>query len=481
MSRIVLNARAQELIKPFQAEDADRQIPVGRAILGHKTGMGKTLIALRTWAGWNFRRALILGSVSGCSVWLKQPDFWTTGMDIEFLEAGSKNIEKRFQDVLKAKDVIAMATYPTFVNLMKKVDPTKRPEFDVMVNEELHKIRNRQTERAKTVHRVKFDKYIGMSATWATRGPQDLWTVMKMVEPDLWGSYWKWVNTWCHVDDGLHGGKEIYGIKNLANLRTHMAPYYRSRSWPEVGIQFPPTIRQPIILRLNKEQRRMHDELSQGLMTTSDSGELIVTPTNLAKVTRLRQLCVTPRLLDRNASRGAAIDYLMDQIEEDPHTVVFTPFAEACPIIEQELRDAGHQNIFTFTGGLRPAEINRREDLFKRSKGIALVSIAFAESFALDTTNLAHFLGYEWDPNLNIQAEGRLRRLDSELIHTPVYARYTMHEDTIEDHLKYVVNQKVQTVKQLFPDFATMSERSQHIDDLLATRDIVNLEGVQEP
>jgi hypothetical protein len=456
MSKLSLNSRAIELIKPFQVEDTDALLLSGKAVLGHKTGMGKTLMTLRLWSNWNFRKAYVLGSVSSTSVWLKQPHEWLTGWEAEYIEAGDPHMAKKFDHMLKARDGVFMMTYQSFERQMRRV--RGHIETDVLVCEELHKLRKREAARTQAVMRVEAENLVGMSATWASRGPQDLWPIMSMIDRQRWASYWKWINTWCLVDGGDYG-QEIYGIKNPEGLREYMLPHYRSRQWSEVRSQWgeDPVRRQPIFVQPSKAQRKLLDGLEKDLMAMLSNGDLLVTPSKLASVMRQRQILVCPRLVDPSSKDlGSGMEYVLDAVEDDPHTVIFVAFASVIPILEEELRSRGHEHIVLFKGGLKAAEINAREALFKKTRGIAIVSIPFAESFSLDTTHTAYFLGFEWDPNLNIQAEGRLRRLDS-LLEEPVLVRYLLNEGTIEEHQKEVVNGKVSTVAQVFAAYTSRS------------------------
>ncbi|MEM3041555.1 MAG: hypothetical protein QXG97_05985 [Nitrososphaerota archaeon] len=81
-----------------------------------------------------------------------------------------------------------------------------------------------------------------------------------------------------------------------------------------------------------------------------------------------------------------------------------------------------------------------------------LCTIDFAQSFSLDTVETAYMLGFDWDPNDNLQAEGRLRRLNSPTA-TPCLVRYIVLTGTVYDHVKDVVNGKVWTTSQFLQTY----------------------------
>jgi len=134
--------------------------------------------------------------------------------------------------------------------------------------------------------------------------------------------------------------------------------------------------------------------------------------------------------------------------------VIFCVYREALDVLRDALVKDGYPegHIFMFRGGLRPDEINRQIDLWKKFKGVALVTIAFAQSFELDTTETAYCLGFDWDPNNNYQAEGRLRRLDS-LLQTPCAMTYVIPEGSEYMQVLQVLDGKVVTVRQFLSGY----------------------------
>lgn len=443
---LLLNQNACTLAKPFQLEDAEFVAKNRQVVLGHKTGMGKSLISLIAWSRWpHINRVLILGGKSSASTWNVQPMKWADTQISFIAKPGS------WDSAVKSKEGIWFTTYDTFRNCMTTLSPFKRPHWDLVLLDEAHKLRSRKTLWYEQIRRVEFEYLVPMSATWASRGPQDLWSILHLMDRKKFPSYWRFVDRYCFVEDGPFG-KEIFGVRNAEELRTVMnGRYYRSRTWKEIGRQFPPTSREVVELPLNKEQQKVSDELDKEMMTSFD-GKVIVTPTVLAKLTRLYQLAICPKLLFPSMGYGNALEHILESIEDDPHTVVYTFYTGTIPIIEQALREAGHQNIFVLKGGTSMTKVDATISEWKRLKGVIICSIRFAESFRIDTTNTAYVLGFSWDPNDNIQAEGRLRALDSEL-QSPVLVKYYIMMCPIMKALREVVNEKVRTVSQIFHDY----------------------------
>lgn len=427
--------------KPFQIEDAEFVVRNGRVVVGHKTGLGKTFISLLAWSRWtNARKALLIGTLGSVATWMYLLDKWA-GARGTFLRGYS---DSNWKKAINAREGIFFCTYSTFLGLMKAT-PGK-PAFDVLFTDELHKYLRHKTSTHKAIARLDTENYVGLSATWGSKGPQDLWPVLNIANRNLFSSYWRFVETWCYVEN-TNFGKEVYGVRNADNLRKILyGQYYTAKTWEEVGYQFgysakEPVVRRSIELDMQPQQAKLHQELEEEMYAELD-GNFIVTSTVLAKLTRLLQLAVSPTVLFPRAEVGIAFRWLIDKVEEDSHTVIFSPFTETLTQFELYAKNT-LQGLKTFTlrGGMDPEEVYEVIRLWKEARGLMLCTISFAQSFPLDTTNNAYMLGFDWDPNNNIQAEGRLRRLDS-ILKTPCSVTYIVVKGSKYEDVKEVVNGK---------------------------------------
>lgn len=472
--------------KPYQVEDAEFAVRHGRVVLGHKTGLGKTFISMLAWSKWpNARKTLIVGTLSSTSVWWRLLQKWA-GITPTFIQGN----DPQWDSVLKAKEGVYVTTYSTLRLLLSKErgqgrgqgSQPRKVNFDLLINDELHRaMRSRGTQIYTAMKRVGFENYLGLSATWSSRGPQDLWPVLHLMSPRTFPSYWAFVKTWCFVDKGPFG-LEVYGVRNAENLRSMLrGKYFRSRTWGEVGNQFregyegEPVVRQVVKIPMSQTQGALYKALSHNMMVelaSREEGEegdghieRVVTPTALSLLTRLLQMAISPQLLfqGQKVERGMAIEYLVDRIIETPHVVVFCPFRAGLEVLGKALQGEKEfsKTVYMLHGqlNLSPEKINEVVSTWKRSRGVMLCTTSFAQSFDLDTTDTAYMLGYSWDPNDNIQAEGRLRRLDS-ILQTPCLVRYIVVEGTAYEDVAEVVNGKYTTVVEFLRGYGLAHQKA---------------------
>lgn len=443
--------------RPYQLEDAQRIALQwgGRGILGHKTGLGKTFIALLVWELLGKPpRTLVAGTNSAIAVWKRLIPRWVecqpqhiTGSSYErptmwhkaSLHSGGPQFVLVNHDILR-RDKASIQVY--------------KP--DLIIVDEAHKVlRSRKTVTYGVLKQLASRHILIASATLASRGPQDLWPSLNLVQPKLFPSYWRFINQYCFVTDTPFG-KQVFGSKNPQGLHTLLRDKCSTwRSYEEVLSELPPVTREPVELEMLPEQQKVYKDLDRdmvALIKAPDTEEtrLLKVPNVLSKVVRLRQLLVCPKILGLNMP-SAGLEYLKDAVEEEPHTVIFCVFAAAIPFIVEELSSVAANGIAVFRGGMSPDEVNAAESKFKANRQLAICSVAFAQSFSLDTVHNAYFLGFSWDPTENEQAEGRLRRLDSKNFQG-VNVQYLVHKGTVDENVREVLNGKTITVHSFMRD-----------------------------
>jgi SNF2 family DNA or RNA helicase len=189
---------------------------------------------------------------------------------------------------------------------------------------------------------------------------------------------------------------------------------------------------------MQPKQGALYNKLVEDSLAELESGELILTQSTMVKIIRLRQILCCPRILDPSFPEyGACIEHLGEMLDDtdDHHFVVFTPFVDAIPHIKEylttKLSDLTIDPI-TLQGGLKAEEVQQRINLYRENEGIAICSIAYAESFELVHAKWAYMNGYSWDAIENIQAEDRLHRFTTKSV---VNYYYPFHAGCIDEEL----------------------------------------------
>lgn len=425
-----------------------------RAILADVMGIGKTAQALRAIEELPHivDSILIVCRPTSSGVWLREMAKWFQSYldEYHFEILNLKGSPQQRQSILedierhRAQPHVVIVTYD--ILRAHKGFFAKR-YFDVIIADEAHRIRNRKTQIFKAVKRLDSQYFFALTGTPSSRGAQDIWTLLNIIAPRVFSSFWRFVNAFCFVNDTDYG-KEIYGTRNVENLQELLKRYFLRRTKAEVVAELPPKTRQLLDVEMESVQARAYKEMQENMIVALES-TIAVAPTILTVLLRLRQLLVTPKLLDSNIKDyGGAFKALKDHIEdaEDAHCVVFTPFAKAIPFLEEYFFD---YETVSFQGGMSQNQLESSLEDFKTHRKLAFCTIKYAQGFSFSSASRAYFLQYEWTPDENYQAEDRLHRLDT-INSVNIY--YIFHKGTVDEHLLALLDEKQRNVANVTDD-----------------------------
>lgn len=424
----------------------------GRAILEIDPGLGKSRISIESYLKLcPGEPVLVACSKKALNTWRREFPKWTTATseDIVIVEGTPAKRKKLWAK----KSQIKVVTYQSGMRDKKEVEAFGAR---MIIADECKLLVNRKTQACKFWSKIMHntDYVIPMDGTLTRRGPQDLWALLNIINRKLYSSYWRFVKTFCIVVEGPFG-QEIVGAQNTKALATQLSKCYvkLKDSDPDVDSDRPPLTRDFKLVEMNKQQERIYNDLTEDLLAVTDGGEVVATPSQLALQIRQRQLLICPKIIDPKMGHGAAIDQLLLEMEDDPHVVIFTPFAKALPFISSAVMGAGHPEPYVLKGGTNSEGVGRVENEFNSAVGrdrATICTIGFAESFELWSAKSGHFIGYEWAQRYNYQAEKRLHRL---ITPHPINIWYYRYMGTVDDVILNKLNQNQANVNLTFREY----------------------------
>ena len=420
------------LPKAFTYQEYERQKvrDLRRTAVIAPPGSGKTrpiIEGVNDLDGWN-KLVLVLCSGPAIATWLTQVPLWLQAPEYsDYIRIVRGNKGDRI-DLWEQAYNEGFGTFVTnFAIFYRDFDMINRIPWITVIADEYHKtMRNHKidTKGKDGIRRLKtygmFKKMtrhtpnlVPLTGSLVRRNASSMFTAFQMVDPFIFRSYWKFVSTYCFIDDTTFG-KQVHGVKNAQALRTVMDRYFAYVPPEVVADALPEGRRYGIDVEPTPEQQKIYRDLQEEMLSILPSGEIIVTPTVLAKITRQRQLLCCPRILDPSLGMGAGFETIVDRLDNDNHVAIFVPFRPACDFVQDELQRLGWENTFVLRGGVSPEEQIEITQQFRETRGIMICTIAYAESFDLETCKTSYFLGYDLTVDQNEQAEGRTRRAISE-------------------------------------------------------------------
>jgi SNF2 family DNA or RNA helicase len=358
-------------------------------LLCGKNGMAHWVAQFEQWAG-----------IEYCNIMYLISDNNREGRDAVWLAAGLNN-----------QPIIVVCTYAMFIREFKRqVVPV---HWGTVLMDEAHRIKNRQSVAFKLISKLRAKFIHPLTGTAIRKGPQDLWTMLNLADKRIFGSYHKFVNTFCEQIEGYYG-KEIVGPKNVEGL-TSLLKQYAVYIPDEVADKYlPASQRIQLEYQASNSQAEWYDRIAEETINQLPEGDLLINPSMMTKLLRLRQLMCMPKLIDPSLDDGGGLELIVERLEEDPHAIIFVPFTKAIPFVVDRLTREGYEHIGILQGGMKPSEVGKVCYMFEDNPdSIIICSLLFAESFSLATGRTTYFLGSDYSPDVISQAEDRIRRANS--------------------------------------------------------------------
>lgn len=434
--------------RPYQTRVINLLVENGKGIVRGPTGCGKTFIALRAARRLGWKRLLIcVPRYSALIAWERE----LLRMGIKHTIVRKWNPRKRLMlwtsepDANEGLDVI-VCLYQTIIKDVAHIEH-HRSGIDFVIADECHRAKNRQRLTYKAMKRiVRGKKRFFLSATLQAKGPEDYWTILNMVQPNAFSSYWEFVGRYCVIEDDGYG-KKIVGVKEstLRELRFRIAPYIFNIPLSELEGYVPKRNRQRLTIPLNNTVRKIYQKIWSDAVLALPGAAPLLAPGTLAKFTAVRKLLVCPKLINPLLGIGDAIEAVREHALDQapiPHNVIFSDFKEQFPFWKDWL-EGFKAKVTVLQGGMSDSDIKIEIDRFSRHsdkrESWLLCTIPFAESFDLLSPQNGYFIGAAWSQVLNYQAEGRLTR------GTKKYANffYVEHEHTVDAAVLDVLNTNV--------------------------------------
>jgi len=406
-------------LRPYQNDTVDWLKAHRRNILGSSPGTGKTACVLRSIP--EGPTLVVCGLKDAMWTWEREIPKWLSGAEFVVYH-GTPTQRSR----LETKGPDFLITTPRMLPEVME----KRQRWRDLVVDEAQYIRGRNIASTKALRKIRTEGFSWVSGSPMVKSPADLWVPLNLIDKKQFSSYWRWVFEHCIVYNNGFGNK-VMGPSDAPRTAESLRPYYWAILKSMIQDQLPPKNRYSVFCELTPAQRKLYDELDKEMIGYLKGGELLLTPNVLALGTRIQQLFISPELLPgwKGPSESGMLSVLHDRVVEDfeneENVAIFTPYAEAIPIIARSLPPC---EVFTFRGGQSNKKSIQGFQAFQGRK-VLIGTIMSAASFDAYSATVGYFVGMEWLPAFNFQAEDRIHRLGQ--THS-VDIRYLAYRGTVQ-------------------------------------------------
>ncbi len=439
----------------FQKDDSDYLLHLLKTKQGafnfNCMGSGKTIEAIHLVERLGIERVLILCPNSLRLNWAKEIKMWTR----EEAAVTKSDPYRRWNDWYRKdrrtkkyqrKDTrffisnIESARTPDIVELFNALEP------QLLIVDEAHKLRNPETRQARGIQNIKVDMKLLMTGSPVVNSAFDVFSLLHLLDPITFfsPSQFRYQFTWGFQ---TRYGWRTGGTKNASILRTMLAERGVQRSKEDVLPFLPEKRFETIPLEMSSEQRKVYEAMENELFIMLDDGEPLWAASVLAQTTRLRQILCDPRLLGKTAPSIKTED-LVNHIDREGKTVVFTTFEQYTKLLEPVLQEADLRYV-RITGKESSEQQQRNNELFQNEPGIqvCLGTIqSMGEGRNLQASDHVVFLDRWWNPAGNNQAIDRLHRIGQ---HHPVLVTTLVAEDSFDQAMDEILQRKQKQVREL--------------------------------
>lgn len=322
--------------------------------------------------------------------------------------------------------------------------------WSFIIGDEAHALSNRKAKRTLAMGKMLKDHtghVLLLTGTPIERGPGDMWSLLNLLYPDVFTSYWAFFNYFTALDiNKFTGYSTITGVKNKAILEDVIRPFYIRRTLEEIApeIQEPQLVQE--IIELSAEENKIYGMVARGhldkqhILTRDDT-------TEVGRLVGARQAAIATQLVSTIKTPSSKLERLTIKIQSAPdaYHLVFCNFRAGCDLIEQTLLEAEIPCDLYYSK--RDPEIFRNFAKGKSSK----VLIATPDSLGtgadgLQIARYMHFIDVPWSHRLWKQSIARLVRIGAA---TAAIIYHYIAKGTVDEAVWSLIENKSETFDEV--------------------------------
>jgi superfamily II DNA or RNA helicase len=437
---------------------ADRFAASAGAILADDMGLGKTVQALalitaicdqakaRNGSA-GTKSILIVCPASVVAVWLGEAAKFCPGLRCRAY-LGQPEARSR---ILNANGWDCLVT--TYGMVRSDAELLAERTFSLIILDEAQAIKNPDAKIATAVKQLRAPARLALTGTPLENRMLDLWSIMDFLNPGFLGER----------DDFL---RRFAAPETGPDLRLRVMPLMLRRTKDKVAKELPPRTEETLLIEMSEAQRTFYNGvLREARQRLVQKGPMDI----LAALTRLRQACCHPAMLEAPAIPSEKLDTLLAMISElidEGHSVlVFSQFVTMLDLIDNAL---GGIRRFKITGETPLPERQRRVDDFSAgdAPAVFLLSLkAAGTGLTLTKADYVFIMDPWWNPAVERQAIDRTHRIGQD---KPVIAYRLVMKDTVEEKVVALQKEKAALFDAVIEEAANLEQTRLSATDLQA-------------
>jgi len=433
---------------PHQKEAIQKLVENKKFILGDDMGLGKTTSTIIASLEAGSKKVLIICPATLKINWKREIENYS---DKSIYIAEGKNFSSDADFVIINYDIIKNFH-----------DPKKKGEsqillsnFDLVIVDEAHYIKNGQAQRTKLINDIvkDIDRLWLLSGTPMTSRPMDYFNLLSLVDSPVSKNWMAYAIRYCAGYQFNVNGKKIWnitGASNLDELRERTSGTILRRLKENV-LDLPEKIITPVYLKLkSKEYEEVMGEYYDWFDKNPEESKSLTV--QFSKLSKVRQIIANEKI-------AQTIEIAENIIEQDKKVIIFCNFTESLEKITEHFGKAAVK----LNGALSKPERQKSVDEFQYNPKIKVFVgniKAAAVGITLTSAEAVIFNDISFLPSDMAQAEDRAYRYGQK---NNVLVYYPIYENTIELIIYDIVNNKKQVIAKVMGDELNVADAAEEI------------------
>lgn len=375
-------------------------------ILADDMGLGKSLQVISLLTAEKDKKSIIVAPTTLILNWVKEIEKFAP--DLKVLAVYGSQDERR----AKVLDFVDYDLIVTSYDLIRRdEDIYKDINFDYAILDEAQYIKNPNTKNAVTVKKLKAKHRFALTGTPIENSLSELWSIFDYIMPGYLLSY-------SNFRDKFEYSIALGDEETADKLAKYVSPFILRRLKSEVLTELPPKIETVVSASLENEQKDLYiSQLAQIKQTLVPENDKINKVVVLSMLTKLRQICCSPELIEPNYGGNSAknemcLELIDSAVESGKKILLFSQFTSMLDIIERQLVERGI-SYYMLTGSTPKPERLKLVDKFNSGDvQVFLISLK-AGGTGLNLTSADVVIHYDpwWNESVMNQATDRAHRM----------------------------------------------------------------------
>lgn len=457
---LTISSQYSDILRPYQAQGVQWLLGLRHrglcGILADDMGLGKslqTIAYLASLEGDKRPASLIVAPASLLYNWEAEFKKFAPNLSICLVTGSAESRKDLYQHFGKGHHQVYITSYDY---LRRDWEAYPDYQFDTLIIDEAHTIKNHNTKASKAVKNIKAQHRIALTGTPIENSLAELWSLFDFLMPGYLYSYPQFSRLFEKPIIRDNNQKKSDRLKQL------VSPFILRRLKKEVLTELPEKIEETYYIGLNEEEAKLYQAnllLANQELLAGDPDLKKQSMKILALLTRLRQLALDGRLLYDNLAHPsskvlATLEIIKTAVQNKEQVLVFSSFVGGLDLIAQALET---QKIsYTKLTGANSKE-DRRQYVQAFQNGdysVFLISLK-AGGTGLNLTAASQVIQLDpwWNLSAQNQASDRAHRMGQDKTVT-VYKMIA--KGTIEEKILKLQEAK-QEISDLFVENSTGS------------------------